>query len=399
MRPFPAQRLGLPVFTGAGSGAERERRRVSGLQRHPGPTPRITRRRTLLGLALLLGASQLPPGTARAAAPDPALSTDWDRFAQRFVKSDGRVIDNANAQISHSESQGAGLLFAQAAGDRTRFDQIWTFTKSKLAVRDDGLFAWKYTGGGDAVPDKNNATDGDLMIAWALLKAGESWRNPDYADAARPILDAVKTKLVREVAGFTLLLPGMDGFEFDDKVITNLSYTLLPACRLFAQTDPSGPWERLIKSHLQLVEQARFGRFELPPDWLEVLKDAPAGAKKLKVAAGGNFRPHFGYDAIRIPLYLAWGKAPAPLSGRFVAFWDYFKSAPFTPQFANLADDSVSTYDLNPGFRAVADLTRWANKGGQGPLPPVAPIVASDDYYSASLVMLTRLAAAEVRAP
>ena len=37
---------------------------------------------------------------------------DWAAYRDRFVLPDGRVVDDANGGISHSESQGYGLLLA-----------------------------------------------------------------------------------------------------------------------------------------------------------------------------------------------------------------------------------------------------------------------------------------------
>ncbi len=75
------------------------------------------------------------------------------------------VIDDGNDGISHSEGQAYGLLLAQALGDRDAFRRIEGWTQSKLAIRPDGLMAWKWQA--DGVADLRNATDGDILRAWA----------------------------------------------------------------------------------------------------------------------------------------------------------------------------------------------------------------------------------------
>jgi Endoglucanase Y len=50
----------------------------------------------------------------------------------------GRVIDTGNGDVSHSEGQGYGMLFAIAADDKATFDALWQWTKSTL-MRKDGL--------------------------------------------------------------------------------------------------------------------------------------------------------------------------------------------------------------------------------------------------------------------
>ena len=103
-------------------------------------------------------------------------SADWEAYRSRFVEDSGRVVDTANGNISHSEGQGYGLLLALAASDRRSFEQIWSFTFTELLIRDDGLAVWKWDPAAKPrVTDRNNATDGDLLIAYALAKAGEVW--------------------------------------------------------------------------------------------------------------------------------------------------------------------------------------------------------------------------------
>ena len=70
-----------------------------------------------------------------------------------------------------------------------------------------------------------------------------------------------------------------------------------PALEALARLMPEAGWPAVRKSGLQLIEKARFGLLKLPTDWVS------AADGKLRPAAG--FKPEFGYNAIRIPLYLA----------------------------------------------------------------------------------------------
>ncbi|MEG9529489.1 MAG: glycosyl hydrolase family 8, partial [Hyphomicrobiales bacterium] len=74
----------------------------------------------------------VPPSTAQPGAQpaqagkaaSPSLvgklgnDTAWRAYRSRFITDQGRVVDTANGQISHSEGQGYGMLLAVAAGDR-----------------------------------------------------------------------------------------------------------------------------------------------------------------------------------------------------------------------------------------------------------------------------------------
>ena len=39
---------------------------------------------------------------------------------------------------------------------------------------------WKPSGSGGSIADKNNATDGDLLIAWGLARAAAGWGGDRY---------------------------------------------------------------------------------------------------------------------------------------------------------------------------------------------------------------------------
>ena len=138
------------------------------------------------------GSCELGGETTQAAGDLAAnwLETAWGTYKKRFVRA-GRVIDDVN-RISHSEGQGYAMLIAVKAGDRAAFDEIWQWTKRELYVDPSGLAAWKWDDRtASKVTDKNNASDGDILIAWALAEAAERWGSMTYREAARDIIRAV----------------------------------------------------------------------------------------------------------------------------------------------------------------------------------------------------------------
>ena len=64
---------------------------------------------------------------------------DWATFKARFMDASGRIVDNGNGGISHSEGQGYGLLFAVGANDRDGFDRLLRWTEATLARPDIAL--------------------------------------------------------------------------------------------------------------------------------------------------------------------------------------------------------------------------------------------------------------------
>jgi endoglucanase len=309
----------------------------------------------------------------------------WQAYESRFITEDGRVVDRDTVAtgITHSEGQGYGMLLAEAAGDRQRFAQLWDWTRDHLR-RPDGLFSWSFgacpDGKGGCVTDTNNASDGDILIAWALLRAGKDWNRPDYRDASRAIAEVLADRQIKRLGGFYLLLPGSQGFTSGDAVVVNLSYWIFPALRDFGAAFQQPAWQALTDSGYELLRQARFGKWGLPPDWLQV------GGGDLKPAPG--FPPRYGFNAVRVPLHLAWvGRAPLDLQEPFRNFW----RAPHpqgVPAWADLTSDAVAPYAWSAGVQAIGVMAG----GDGGPMPNPA---ADDGYFSWSLALLAQIAAAE----
>lgn len=327
---------------------------------------------------------------ASCGTPRPILDdSDWRLYQQRFISPDGRVIDTGNGQISHSEGQGFGMLLAVAYRDRQTFDRLWHWTAQNLQVRDDKLFAWRWTptDGGGAVSDLNNASDGDILIAWALCRAGIVWTEPAYSAAASTISQEIRGKLVWHNTHATYLLPGATGFEKPTGTTVNLSYWIFPAFAQLQQLDPAPVWEQLTQSGLALLHTARFGRWQLPPDWLD-LQQPPVLTPE--------FPPVFGYNALRIPLYLLWAKQETfYMLQPYVDFWTYFDGARFTPAWTNLRDNSVDSYDALAGVHAIAAFTKAVATQPASQPPRLPSLDSEQDYYSASLLLLTKVAVVE----
>ena len=325
---------------------------------------------------------------ALALCPGPALANrNWDIFKRRFIVGGTRVIDTGNNDVSHSESQGWGLLFAQSYDDRETFRKLWEWTSASLQ-RGDGLFSWKWSPkSADPVPDKNNAADGDLLIAWALVRAARKWKEPHWLEPARRIQVAILDKLANDVpGGRVVLLPGIQGFVRGNRRIVNLSYYVWSAIHEFAgQPGEQARWRRLEADGLWLLDNAAFGVHRLPPDWLLY------GNQEFKIADG--WPPYFGFDAIRIPLYLAWQNDKARL-GRFLAAWRTPRFGGRPPAWINLVDGSVAPFPSTGGYSGVASLGQFVG-GGMARPRPLGALGDDDDYYSASLKLLSNLAAEE----
>lgn len=324
-----------------------------------------------LGCVLLLCACQAIAPTISDSPP----IAEWEQFLRRHVHADGRIIDGGAGGISHSEGQGFGMLLAVHFRDRAAFDRLYKWTRKNLMVRDDGLIAWRWSPQGE-VTDRNNATDGDIFVAWALMRAGARWDSQEYLDAGLALARAIKEKLIRKTPRGLLLLPGVEGFESNNTIMLNLSYWVFPAFAEFSKTERSPIWEELTQSGHKLLAEARFGRWGLPPNWLK---------HNGSLSLPNDREPRFGYDAIRIPLYLMWSGTNREAMQSYRAFWTHFSGATFFPAWTNLKDDSVDSHDAPKGLRAIAATAAAMPDLNRNALPKMDD---SQPYYSDVLLLL-----------
>jgi endoglucanase len=312
-----------------------------------------------------------------------ASDADWDLFKQGFVDPGGRVVDSGQGGISHSEGQGYAMLFAVHFDDRAAFEPLWRWTARNLQVREDALLCWRWDPN-RGVTDRNNAADGDLLVAWALARAGAKWQAPEYTAAARRILQDVRRKLLRRVAHGMVLVPGLEGFDKREGLTVNLSYWIFPAFPELARVDPAPEWEELAGTGMAMLQYSRFGRWGLPPDWLRLGE---------RVAPGGNPPERFGYDAVRIPLHLIWARRETDALMRpYRAYWGHFDGAKVLPAFTNLGDDSVDSHGAGQGVRAIAQVVLDHPRAR---VERLAPLARGESYYSSVLLLLAKLALRE----
>ncbi len=322
---------------------------------------------------------------AGAAGAMTSSDAEWNSYEARYITPKGRVIDTGNGGVSHSEGQGYGMLLAVAHGDRARFRMLWDWTRENLQVREDKLFAWRWEPKEGAVTDHNSASDGDILIAWALARAADTWDDEALREEAVAISQAVRETVIRTVGDQTVILPGADGFETDGVIVVNPSYWVFPAFDALDEIDPSAVWGELASTGRDLLRNSRFGAFLLPPDWLELTASAPRLAS--------NFPTEFGYNAVRIPLYLAWaGQDDDVLMEPYQRFWSQFDGRDVVPATINLKTGRHSAEPLSRGGYAVLLLTRFGNDASNN-LPSMLPSLDNnDDYYSATLLLLSKLA-------
>jgi endoglucanase len=251
-------------------------------------------------------------------------------FLDRYVDPDGRVVRRDEDGSTVSEGQAYGLLVAVAIDDEDRFERILAWQDEHLR-RDDGLLAWHWDEGS---LDREVAPDADMDAVLALLVAAERFGEPAHRRRAAEMARAVDRRLVAEVDGELLLLPGE--WAPGPPHTWNPSYVFPTALGALAEALPrTGRWEQLRTSSYPLLARAMSGEVGLPPDWAEVGEDGDVRPVGLAES------PRFAYDAVRVPVRLA---ADCDERGRRLA-------AGLRPFFA-AQDPLAAEYDLDGTPRA-----------------------------------------------
>lgn len=299
---------------------------------------------------------------------------DWQNYQDIFITEEGRVVDTGNQNISHSEGQGYAMLLAKAARDQATFEQLWQWTQRHLQ-RDDGLFGWQWHPDETVERDWNNATDGDLLIAWALVEAGQYWEREDWLQTAGHIAERLRTTVLRDSNTGPMLIPAQAGFEADGYMILNPSYWVFPAFSALQNVDPDPAWEALTQSGLQLLNRVRFGPDGVPPDWVAMHAEGFLSLHSLD-----EEQRRFGFEALRIPLYLCWaGLSPPDLMQAFAQAWPNDQA----PAWLDLITQDRAAYALTLSQRAMRPLLKDCGK-----TTTLSVDLDPNDYYGSTLSLL-----------
>jgi endo-1,4-beta-D-glucanase Y len=215
--------------------------------------------------------------------------------------------------VTTSEGESYTMLRAVYEDDQTTFNTTYSFAQKNMQ-RSDSLFSWKYGelsngtyGIETSVGGNNTASDGDVQIALSLLLAYSRWNNSKYLTEAQPIITNIWDEEVVQVDGKPLLTADNLEQYSSGNVVIDPSYFNPAAFKLFEKADPTQDWTGLVNntySFLDSLSSSKLGASSndnLPPDWIEVNRNSG----QLTANAKPSLDTNFGYDAIRIPFWLA----------------------------------------------------------------------------------------------
>ena len=274
----------------------------------------------------------------------------WEKYKKEFISGDGRVVDYMQGEVSHSEGQGYSMLLAVEYDDRKTFQKLLTWTMENLAVRNDRLLAWRWgkrLNGKWNVVDHNNATDGDILVALALVKAGEKWKDKGLTGQGVAMANSIHEHLIVEWKRRQLILPGYYGFGINGGFSLNPSYMIFPAFIVFGQADRknSGAWAKIHADARYLVSHSSFGEMNLPADWV-------AADHNGRIRLHFEKSPYFGLDAVRVFLYMAFDDKPVFPAG-LEKMLDLFDRLGYIPSRVNLETGEISLSPAPAGLYAV----------------------------------------------
>ncbi|HEU4657131.1 MAG TPA: glycosyl hydrolase family 8 [Capillimicrobium sp.] len=222
---------------------------------------------------------------------DPAAAAA-DRFLDRYLDGDGRVVRRDQGGDTVSEGQAYALLLTALTGDEARFDRAWAWTREHLQ-RPDGLLAWRWQDG--RVADPQPAADADLDTARALAVAGSRFARPELRGEAARIARAILAQ--ETVHGRLVAGPWARATR-----TVNPSYASPAAEATLAGLGDRAAWDRLRRTGIDTARLLGDDR-ALPPDWARIGEDGAVAASGPPADPGAT--PVYGYDAVRLAVRMA----------------------------------------------------------------------------------------------
>ncbi|NIZ15506.1 glycosyl hydrolase family 8 [Phaeobacter sp. HF9A] len=393
--------------------------------------PRVLFAMLLLFLtALPLSADPYYPSASKASRLA-TLDSFWAQWKATYLREGcgGAYVDiagdgkatwggSASNTLTVSEAHGYGMLALVQMAPRDRsarrlFDGFVRFYNLHPAASDPGLMAWNQTRDCQDAPDGGDAsaTDGDLDIALALLRADQRWGG--YGAAARKAQTAI---LAQDVSDDNMMRLGdwaVDGAYGHSSRASDFMPASFAAFAAAGGSD-ARRWRAIRDRGYSVwtdLSRRYAGQTGLVPDFLVQLPDHPRPAKAHFLEGADDGR--FSWNALRFPWrlsldYLETGDPRARAHLQRINGWIQGATRGDPQRIAN-------TYRLNgrgvgrAGKGSAAFIAMFAASAVAGSGKPEADQAWSDalwqalnavpledaDYYGNTLKLLAMIALAE----
>ncbi len=224
------------------------------------------------------------------------LNNSWKSYKKVFIKSYGQVLD-PETKSTTSEGQSYAMIRAERQNDKVMFDGFWQWTTDHMQHRtSDKLFSWQWTqlkNGTFKQTDSNSATDADIDIAYALLRAFERWGDVKYKVAAIQVLNDIWKKEIKEIDGRYVTLSSAD--QQGELFRINPSYYSPYQFKYFAKYDKTHDWQRAADDSYAILRDVQdLSPIGLFPNWAYIDNTGRVSSGTVKD------ENTYGYDAFRI---------------------------------------------------------------------------------------------------
>jgi len=247
----------------------------------------------LLAVAGVIFRNRQQPSTA-----DRAARTLAAHFLATWVDADGRVVRRDQGNDSVSEGQAYGMLLAVTAGDRAKFDTIWSWTRMHLQ-QPDGLLAWRWVDG--KVADEQSAADADIDAAWALALAGRKFGDSHATSSGRALAAAALARETVATQSGRVLVAGP--WAIKSPATVNPSYLVGGTASMLSRLTGDREWDSVATATRRL--DGTLVNSALPPDWASVHPDQSSSGVTPAGSPDGSAGPRYGLDAPRLLIRLA----------------------------------------------------------------------------------------------
>jgi len=232
------------------------------------------------------------------------LYRKWVADTIRSCGNDVRVLyTENNPQDTRSEGIGYGMVIAAYMGDQATFEGLWSFYQRHST---QGLMNWLLNDC-NMVGDGGSAADADIDAALGLIVADKQFPNQGYADDARTLLNAVRTRLVEPAnrGGNCngILLPGSN---YSGCGCVNPSYIPPGYYAAYAAFDTANAaaWNNARNTSYTLLAAAQNDTTGFVPAWSTSTGSTQLQNCAFQVAGGGE-PDEYQSDAARTPWRVA----------------------------------------------------------------------------------------------
>lgn len=241
------------------------------------------------------------------------LYQQWNQHYIHWGKDEAYVItkQTPEGRIVLSEAQGYAMYIAVLAAERGEdtqedFQKLYQYYMNHRTDQTQ-LMSWRQTvKNGQVQEDPNNATDGDLYIAYALIQAAQLWKDQasEYEEQARVILQDILAYNYNSQANF-LTAGNWASQESDYYWLMRSSDTLPQLFETFYDFTKDEQWLSIKASMLEKLEMISAQEDTgLIPDFIWIDEGGEARVAEANAVASAHDGDYY-YNACRLPYVLA----------------------------------------------------------------------------------------------